>query len=226
MGMNKIAETIFRYKKAVLKKLPEYGFEEEGGGYVYRTQICDNQMRLIVRINVCGEVETEVFDTETEEPYTLFLVDGAVGEFVGKVRSDYAGVLEDIAEKCFEREVFKGAHTQPLIEYVREKYGDELEFLWEKTPDCAVWRRKDNRKWYAAILTVRYSKLGIEREGTVEIIDMRMDPTELEKAVDDRTYYRGYHMNKKHWVTMLLDGSAPYDELVRRLDESYALAKK
>ena len=224
--MNKLTDSIFRYKKAVLKKLPDYGFAAEEGGYVYRTQICDNQMRLTVRINARGEVQTEVFDTETEEPYTLFLVDGAVGEFVGKVRADYVGVLEDISEKCFEREVFKGASTARLIEYVREKYGDELEFLWDKLPDCAVWRRKDNCKWYAAILTIPYVKLGIEREGTVEIIDMRMEPTELEKAVDNVTYFRGYHMNKKHWVTMLLDGSAPYDELVRRLDESYALAKK
>lgn len=224
--MNRLTESIFRYRKAVFKKLPSYGFAEEGGDYVYRTQICDNQMRLTVRVNVRGEVETEVFDTETEEPYTLFLVEGSVGEFVGKVRSDYMSVLEDIADKCFEKQVFKGAHVAPLIEYVREKYGDELEFLWEKTPDCAVWRRKDNRKWYAAILTVQYIKLGIEREGTVELIDMRMEPTELEKAVDNVTYFRGYHMNKKHWVTMLLDGSAPYDEIVRRLDDSYVLAVK
>lgn len=224
--MNKLAENIFRYKKAVFGKLPEYGFDTDNGGFVYRTQICDNQMRLTVLINARGEVETEVFDVETDEPYTLFSVDGAVGEFVGKVRSDYVSVLEDIAEKCFERQVFKGAHTTPLIEYVREKYGDALEFLWDKFPDCAVWRRKDNRKWYGAILTVQYKKLGIEREGTVEIIDMRMEPTELERTVDNKTYFRGYHMNKKHWVTMLLDGSAPYDEIVRRLDESYVLAKK
>lgn len=226
MDMNKIAETIFRYKKAVLSKLPEYGFAEEEGGFVYRTQICDNQMIMTVRINALGEVKTEVCDAEAEEPYTLFLVEDAAGEFVGKVRADYTRVLENIAEKCFESEVFKGAHTAPLIAYVREKYGDELEFLWENTPDCAIWRRKDNRKWYAAILTVQYIKLGIDREGLVEAIDMRMEPAELDKAVDGKTYFRGYHMNKKHWVTMLLDGSAPYDELVWRLDESYVLAKK
>lgn len=224
--MNRFTESIFKYKRAVLSRLPGYGFAMEEDGYVYRTQICDNQMRLTVRINVRGELRTEVSDTETGEPYTLFLVDGAVGEFVGKVRSDYTQALENIAEECFETEVFKGAHTAPLIEYVRERYGDVLEFLWENTPDCAIWRRKDNRKWYAVILTVKYIKLGIEREGTVEIIDMRMDPAELENAVDGVTHFRGYHMNKKHWVTMLLDGSAPYGELLRRLNESYALAAK
>lgn len=224
--MNKIVGTIFRYKKVVLSKLPGYGFSAAESGYDYSVKICENQMLLTVRIDSRGEVDTEVVDTETGEPYTLFLVEDAAGEFVGKVRSDYTRVLEDIAEKCFESEVFKGAHTARLIDYVREKYGDELEFLWENTPDCAIWRRADNRKWYAAILTVQYKKLGIDREGYVELIDMRMEPTELDKAVDGKTYFRGYHMNKKLWVTMLLDGSASFDELTRRLDESYVLAKK
>ena len=38
-------------------------------------------------------------------------------------------------------------------------YCDELEFLWQKFPDNAVWRRKDNKKWYGALLTVSKEKL-------------------------------------------------------------------
>lgn len=222
--MNKIVENVFRYKKAIVNKLPEYGFTAEEGDYVYRTQICENQMRLTVFIDARGGVKTEVLDMETEEPYTLFLVDGAAGEFVGKVRGDYTRVLEDIAVKCFEREVFKCEHTAQIIGYVREKYGGELEFLWKDTPDCAIWRRADNKKWYGVIMTIPYRKLNIDRDGGVEIIDLRMDPTELERVVDNTTYFRGWHMNKKHWVTMLLDGSVPFEEIVRRLDESFALA--
>ncbi|KGD65422.1 hypothetical protein Y5S_01315 [Alcanivorax nanhaiticus] len=33
----------------------------------------------------------------------------------------------------------------------------------------------------------------------------------------------GYHMNKKHWNTVLLDGSIPEGELSRMIDHSYAL---
>lgn len=33
----------------------------------------------------------------------------------------------------------------------------------------------------------------------------------------------GYHMNKKHWNTVLLDGSIPEGELCRMIDHSYAL---
>ena len=33
----------------------------------------------------------------------------------------------------------------------------------------------------------------------------------------------GYHLNKKHWITVTLDGSVPDAELMKMIDESYAL---
>ena len=33
----------------------------------------------------------------------------------------------------------------------------------------------------------------------------------------------GYHMNKRHWNTIVLDGSIPRGELERMIDNSYAL---
>ncbi len=36
----------------------------------------------------------------------------------------------------------------------------------------------------------------------------------------------GYHMNKKHWNTVCLDGSIPLGELQRMMDHSYALVVK
>lgn len=219
-----IIKSVFKYRKANLEKLTKYGFTQSGESRVFRTRICET-MRLTVTVDRDGAVKTEVWDTETEEPYTLFLVDGAAGEFVGRVREEYTKVLENIARNCFDTQIFKCKNTAEIIEYAHRRYGDEEEYLWEKFPDNAVLRRKDTGKWYAAILTVQYAKFGIEREGTVEVIDMRMDPDELERTVDGKKYFRGWHMNKKRWVTMLLDGSAPLDEIILRLNESYNLAK-
>ncbi len=55
---------------------------------------------------------------------------------------------------------------------------------------------------------------------------MRCDSEELDKIVDGERYFRGWHMNKKHWLTLVLDGKTDADELIRRLKESYRLAKK
>lgn len=224
--MNKLAGTIFRYKKAVLNKLPEFGFAAEEEGYVYRTKICDNQMLLTVRVNASGEVKTEVYDVDTEEPYTLFLVDGAAGEFVGKVRSDCTRVLEDIAEHCFENKIFESAQAETFKNYAREKYGDEPEFLWDDLPKTGVWRRKDTGKWYAVLMTIPRRKLGHDGDELVEIIDVRIEPEELDRLADGKKYFRGYHMSKKHWLTFCLDGSLTSEQIFAYTDKSYALAKK
>ncbi|MCH5148944.1 MAG: MmcQ/YjbR family DNA-binding protein [Clostridiales bacterium] len=180
---------------------------------------------MTVKIDESGEVETELFDLETEEIYTLHLVAEASGEFVGKVRSEHDRVLEEICEKCFESSILGGQFTKKVIEYVQKRYGDELEFLWERYPDAAIIRRKDNRKWYALFMTVSKKKLGLDDDEPAEIIDLRFDKDELPKIVDGKRYFFGYHMNKKHWITVLLDGSVPIEEILNYLDNSYKLAK-
>lgn len=113
-----------------------------------------------------------------------------------------------------------------IMRYIANKYDTPLEFLWKKFPDNAVYRRKDNQKWYAAILTVEKNKIGLDGDGKIEIIDLKMDPTKLEEIIDHKKYFPGYHMNKKYWYTICLDGSIGKDELFHRIDTSYELAKK
>lgn len=217
----------FGFKSPDYKKLLNYGFKCDGQNYAYITSILNGQFEM--RVNVGGKngaVKTELIDAGSGEPYTLHLVEGAGGAFVGEVREAFEGVLSEIAEKCFVPDVFKGDVAHAVIEYVREKYGDELEFLWKTSPSNAVWRRKDNKKWYAAMLTVSKSKLGLNSDEVVSVIDLRIDPEVLNDLVDGIKYFRGYHMNKKHWFTMCLDGSVPAEEICARIDKSYVLAKK
>ena len=216
---------IFKNMEVNLEKLIKYGFKKAGDTYVYSTQILDNQFKMTVKADENGGLETELFDSEAEEVYTLHLVAEAGGEFVGKVRAEHDKVLQEICENCFESSIFGGHFAQKTAEYARGRYGDELEFLWERYPDAAVLRRKDNRKWYALFMTISKNKLGLDCDEPVEIIDLRFDKDELLKKVDGKKYFPGYHMNKKHWITMLLDGSVPIEEILYCLDESYKSAE-
>lgn len=55
-------------------------------------------------------------------------------------------------------------------------------------------------------------------------MNLKCDP---EKAVDLREHYScvipGYHMDKKHWNTVIIDGSVPDDLLNEWIDDSYNL---
>ncbi|MGI6153992.1 MAG: MmcQ/YjbR family DNA-binding protein [Christensenellaceae bacterium] len=181
---------------------------------------------MYVAITEEGRVYTKVVDPLSGDEYVLHHSAGAGGAFVGMVKADYETVLLEIAQKCFEPDVFKSDYAQKVISHVREVYGSEPEFLWEKFPGNAVFRRQDTHKWYGALLTVSKQKLGLDSNEAIEIIDLRARPDDIDSMVDHKKYFPGYHMNKKHWYTMCLDGTVPIEEICERIANSYELAIK
>jgi Uncharacterized protein conserved in bacteria len=216
----------FKNKKLLPEKLLPFGFTRNKGAYTYATDIVEGQFRMSVIVTKNGQVDATVIDPESKGEYVLHRASGACGAFVNSVRTEYERVLGDISEKCFEADVFKSEHARKIIRYVRKIYNDELEFLWRRFPDNAIFRRRDNAKWYAALLTVKKEKLGLPGDGFLEVIDLRMTPEEIDVLVDGKRFFPGYHMNKKHWLTICLDGSVSVDEISPRIDASYALAAK
>lgn len=215
----------FMRKRVDNDKLEAYGFTKDNGSFCYRTKILDEQFLMEVYINN-GEVQTRLVDIENECEYTLHVVSGAQGAFVGAVRMAYENVLSDIRDKCFIDDVFKSNSAKAVMQYVADKYDTPLEFLWEKFSDNAVYRRKDNQKWFALLLIVAGNKIGLNNNNKIEILDLRIDPMQLEQTIDNKRYFPGYHMNKKSWYTICLDGSVEDDEIFERIDRSYELAKK
>lgn len=211
-------------KKYNPKMLLDFGFKAVQDGYEYKAELMDGEFILTVNIDSSGKLSTETVEKDTGDLYTLHLT-YSEGAFVGKIRDEYNSILKDIAETCYEVGIFKYEYTYKVIDYVKNKYGDDVEYLWEKFPDNAIARRKDNRKWYLAILTVGKDKLGFDSKENVEVIDLRAKPEEIE-VLEDSHIYPGYHMNKKHWISIILDGSVDSDEIYKRIDESYILAKK
>lgn len=224
--MDSICKNIFCQKQLVFSKLVPFGFTYEKGVYIYTEVLSGSGFILSVSITDRGDILSEIVDPSLGEAYTLHLSKAASGSFVGRVREQYESVLKRIAESCAEPDVFKSRQTKAVIEYVRSKYDDRLEFLWDRFPDNAIWRRADNKKWYGALLTVSKRKLGIDSDVLAEIIDLRIQPEKIKFLIDNKRYFPGWHMNKKNWYTIILDGSVPLDEIKDRIDTSYLIAKK
>ena len=53
------------------------------------------------------------------------------------------------------------------------------------------------------MLSVSKRKLGISSDEIVEILDLRNSFEKVEKIVDNKKYYPGWHMNKKYWFTSI-----------------------
>ncbi len=217
---------IFARKKANEQKLIEYGFERSGDCYTYSVDFSTCVFRLYVSVEGY-KVSTKLIDKEWGEEYTLHLLEDAVGSFVGMVREEYERTLEDICKCCFDDEVFHSIQLHELLKYALDTYGDELEFLWEKLPDCAILRRKDTGKWYATFMAITRDKLKVvDNKERIEVVNLHLPEEQVRSIIDNTTFYPAYHMNKKSWISVLLDGSAPTDALFNLIDTSYQLAKK
>ena len=120
----------------------------------------------------------------------------------------------------------KLSQKERVLEHLRDAYSAEPEHLWAQYPDYGVYRHPASRKWYALIMDVPKKKLKLEGDGVAEILDIRFDPDRLAQKIDLKHFFPAYHMNKKHWITILLDGGVSPEEIFGYIDDSYQMAKK
>ena len=112
-----------------------------------------------------------------------------------------------------------------IFSYVAEQYGTEPEYLWAKTPDAAVIRHKGNRKWYGIIMNVPRRTLGLDGDGSIDILNVKCTPAVREIILAERRALPAYHMNKQHWISLPLDGSLETETIFSLICESYELTK-
>ncbi len=182
------------------------------------------QFQMVITISENNIINTNIIDLYSGEEYLLHNIPQTNGCFVNRIRTEHNEVLETIYKKCFEPNVFKNKLAKEIIIHIKNIYNDELEFLWERFPNNAIWRRKDTRKWYGALLIILRRKLHIDSDETVEILNLREKPENVKNIIDYQNYFPGYHMNKKHWYTVCLNDSISTEELLPKIAKSYQLA--
>ena len=116
----------------------------------------------------------------------------------------------------------EGLKREEIFEYVKKQYGTVPEYLWKESPESAVLRHK-NGKWYAVLMQVEKSRLGLEGDTKVDILDVKCDADMVGLLTQTYGFLPGYHMNKKYWITMLLDGTVSEAKILDFLDMSYDL---
>lgn len=113
---------------------------------------------------------------------------------------------------------------EDVFNYVKDIYKTEPEYLWKKLPNYAVLRHRTNDKWYAIIMDVDKSKLGLSGSGKENIIDIKLKPEKVEESLEFDDFLPAYHMNKKNWVSVRL-AKIDKDTLTKLIDRSFELTK-
>ncbi len=105
----------------------------------------------------------------------------------------------------------------------RDHYSTEAEFLWARTPNFGVLRHP-NGKWYAVVMDIPQSKLGLPDNELVDVVNLQVDPVMSGSLRNSPGIFPGYHMNKEKWITVLLDGTVDMEQIAILLDISYDIA--
>ena len=93
---------------------------------------------------------------------------------------------------------------QEFLEYCADTYGTSPDYPFDEDFETAVLRHGTNRKWYALVMSVSRRKFGIESDELVDVVNLKL-PIELFGSFGTADgVYPAYHMNKLHWISVLL----------------------
>lgn len=112
-------------------------------------------------------------------------------------------------------------NRKELEKYISETYSAAPEYPWESSPSSAVFRHASNRKWFALLMDIPRSKLGMQSDDMISVVNLKCDPLMTGSVYMEKGIYPAYHMNKNCWISVALDGTAPDETVKMLLDMSF-----
>ena len=113
---------------------------------------------------------------------------------------------------------------QKFLEYCLNKYGTWPDYQFDEDFETAVFRNSDNRKWFALSMQVSRRKFGLDSDEVIDVVNLKL-PTEMFGSFGAADgVYPAYHMNKLHWISVLLP-DAPDDVVQFLLNASFEATK-
>ncbi len=213
-------EEIFKRTNVDFERLQNYGFKKVKNVYQYSKPFLDD-FQAEIEVDEQGKVSGRVFDLNAEEEYINFRIEYQVGEFVHKVREGYRQILEEIRDYCFQKLHFMSEQANRIEQQILNCYHDEAQFAWEKSPGFGIFRNPNNKKWYGLIMNIDRSKLKSNTSGEIEVINVKLNPKRIEDLLSEEGFYPAYHMNKKNWITIVLDDTLKDEVIMECIAESH-----
>lgn len=214
---------IFKAYQFNSKKAKEYGFVENQGVWTHSSTILQGDFLMMVTVED-GVLGFQVYDQETGDLYPQVHMTSMRGTFVGSVREACLEVLYEIRKSCFDVQDFIYPQTKRIMSRVQEKYENQLEYLWEKSPDTAILRHENNQKWYAVLMKISWDKLEKGREGLVEAVNLKHD--QVADLLSQNGIYPAFHMNKRYWISLPLDDTLTDEKVLELFERSWFLTSK
>ena len=216
-------EEIFKKSEINTDKLIEYGFKQINDSYYYEELIVNNNFKVEI-IYKNDKIKGKIIDNEIGEELLNYRVENITGEFINNIKNEYIKILKDIRKKCSKTNYYISNQANRIANKINEIYGDIPEYLWKDDVN-SVFRNPNNKKWYGIIMYINKEKLG-EESKKVEVMNVKLPQEMIESLLKRKEFYKAYHMNKKYWITFILDESLSDEEIVKLIEISHSYTVK
>ena len=214
---------IFRSAKIKKDSLKAAGFTtSDGNSYEMGVTVSNGAFNAEISLAISDQTLTvQLFDSATGEKYALFDMPSH-GAFVASLREEVQKIIDDIKAKCFETNDLKDDY----ITWIKSKFGAEPDYPWPDDAPYSFVFRCPNEKWFALVMRIKYRQLGLTGDENVWVVNMKADQDSIPNLVDHKSIFPAWHMNKKHWITILLTAVTDFNKLCELTEKSYELVNK
>ena len=113
---------------------------------------------------------------------------------------------------------------QSFLDYCLNTFGTSPDYPFDEDFETAVLRHTDNRKWFALLMKVSRRKFGFDSDEAVDVVNLKLPVEMFGSFGQSDGVYPAYHMNKLHWISVLLPDAS--DEIIAFLaNVSYEATK-
>ena len=116
-------------------------------------------------------------------------------------------------------------NRRELEQYINEEYAVRPEYLWEGDTITGALRHNNTKKWFGIFMRISADKLGQKSTELIDVVNVKLDPDLIQELIVDHPdfLFPAYHMNKKHWLTILLTEDTDSELVKALLNDSYGL---
>ncbi|SUP41777.1 MmcQ/YjbR family DNA-binding protein [Veillonella criceti] len=217
MYYNEIFNThIFNTSKAL-----EYGFKKVGTSYRLTKELGHDTLEAEFEITN-KSFKVTIYEEPEHIEYELFNVPSSEGAFIGKLRADVDKLIKEVIAHSFD----SFNRRKELLTYVYEQYQTIPEEPWDKFASYCTLKTNHTKKWYGLFMNIPYKYLVKDRDGYIDVLNVKVLPETVADLVDYVHIFPAYHMNKKHWITIVLDQTVNIELVKTLLQNSYHLVEK
>ncbi|MCI2068401.1 MAG: MmcQ/YjbR family DNA-binding protein [Bacilli bacterium] len=203
------------------QQLLSFGFIHKDNNFLLKRQSQNKDFSFLITYKPTL-LTLDLIDNNTQELYPPFSLPAGHSDFIEKLRDEGEELIKLIVSSCFKSTSIR----DKVVTYIKEKYQADPIYPWKDYPTYCTFKSGEKEKWFGLLMKVPYPRLGVNLKGEADVLNLKVAPEEILSLIDKKIYFPAYHMDKKHWLSIVLTTEAPFKDVCHLIDESYLFSQQ